>query len=88
MSSYAVVQVKKLKHISVHPSPIPASQQLFQKCLRRKAEPVIHLRQTWASNVFTALPIGEGKRRNEFAEWHVAWPAECHNYAKYDICGE
>ena len=26
---------------------------------------------------------GEGKRRHEFAEWHVAW----HNYAKYDTCG-
>ena len=22
-------------------------------------------------------PNGEGKRRNEFAEWHVAWLAEC-----------
>ena len=26
---------------------------------------------------------GEGKRRHEFAEWHVAW----HNNAKYDTCG-
>ena len=23
------------------------------------------------------LKTGEGKRRNEFAEWHVAWLAEC-----------
>ena len=23
-----------------------------------------------------ALSCGEGKRRNEFAEWHVAWLAE------------
>ena len=23
--------------------------------------------------------INEGKRRNEFAEWHVAWLAERHN---------
>ena len=30
---------------------------------------------------------GEGKRRKEFAEWHVAWRAEWHNYAKYEICG-
>ena len=31
---------------------------------------------------------GEGKRRNEFAEWHVTWPAEWHNYAKYYLGGE
>ena len=31
---------------------------------------------------------GEGKRRNEFAEWHVAWRAEWHNYAKYDLRGK
>ena len=30
-------------------------------------------------------PIGEGKRRNEFAEWHVAWLAEWHSYAECDI---
>ena len=30
---------------------------------------------------------GEGKRRKEFAEWHVAWRAEWHNYEKYEICG-
>ena len=28
---------------------------------------------------------GEGKRRNEFAEWHVAWLAEWHNYAECKI---
>ena len=28
------------------------------------------------------LKIGEGKRKNEFAEWHVAWLAEWHNYAE------
>ena len=26
---------------------------------------------------------GEGKRRNEFAEWHVAWLVERHNYAEF-----
>ena len=31
---------------------------------------------------------GEGKRLKEFAEWHVAWRAEWHNYAKYDLRGE
>ena len=30
-------------------------------------------------------PSGEGKRRNEFAEWHVAWLAEWHNYAEFNI---
>ena len=30
--------------------------------------------------------IGEGKRRNEFAEWHVAWLAEWHNYAEFRVC--
>ena len=25
---------------------------------------------------------GEVERRNEFAEWHVAWLAEWHNYAE------
>ena len=29
--------------------------------------------------------FGEGKRRKEFAEWYVAWRAEWHNYAKYDL---
>ena len=28
---------------------------------------------------------GEGKRRNEFAEWHVAWLAERHNYAEFNL---
>ena len=29
---------------------------------------------------------GEGKRRNEFAQWHVAWLAERHNYAEFNLC--
>ena len=28
---------------------------------------------------------GEGKRRNEFAEWHVAWLAVRHNYAEFNL---
>ena len=36
----------------------------------------------------TAQSVGEGKRRNEFAEWYVAWRAEWHNYAKYNLRGE
>ena len=27
----------------------------------------------------------EGKRPNEFAEWHVAWLAEWHNYAEFKM---
>ena len=30
--------------------------------------------------------FGEGKRRNEFVEWHVAWLAERHNYVESNIC--
>ena len=29
-----------------------------------------------------ATSSGEGKRLNEFAEWHVVWLAEWHNYAE------
>ena len=29
---------------------------------------------------------GEGKRRNEFAEWPVAWLAKWHNYVECNIC--
>ena len=29
--------------------------------------------------------IDEGKRRNEFAEWHVAWLVERHNYAAFNL---
>ena len=30
--------------------------------------------------------FGEGKGRNEIAEWHVAWVAERYNYAECNIC--
>lgn len=33
-----------------------------------------------------ACSCGEGKRRNEFAVWHVARPAEWHNYGRCNIC--
>ena len=29
--------------------------------------------------------VGEGKKRNECAEWHEAWLAEWHNYAECNI---
>ena len=29
--------------------------------------------------------VREGQRGYEFAEWHVAWPAEWHNYAECNI---
>ena len=35
--------------------------------------------------IATVIFSGEGKRRNEFAEWHVAWLAESHNYAEFNI---
>ena len=28
---------------------------------------------------------GEGKGRIEFAEWHVAWLAELHNYVEFTV---
>ena len=31
------------------------------------------------------LLTGEGKRQNEIAEWHVAWLAERHNYAEFNV---
>ena len=31
------------------------------------------------------MPSGEGKRRNECAEWHVAWLAERHHYAGFNL---
>ena len=32
------------------------------------------------------ISCGEGKRRNEFVEWHVAWLAEWHNFVECNIC--
>ena len=29
---------------------------------------------------------GEGKRSNEFAEWHMAWLAKLRNYAESTLC--
>ena len=37
------------------------------------------------SNLWLESQTGEGKRRNEFTEWHVAWLKEWHNYAKCNI---
>ena len=34
---------------------------------------------------FSGILYGEGKRRNEFVQWHVAWFAEGHNYAECKI---
>ena len=36
--------------------------------------------------ILTLKFCGEGKGRNEFAAWHVAWLAEWHNYADRNIC--
>ena len=46
---------------------------------------LIELRLITSSSMTNA--IGKGKRRYEFAEWHVACPAAWHNYAKYDTYG-
>ena len=35
-----------------------------------------------AGGLMTHKNVGEGKRRNEFAEWNVERRAEWHNYAK------
>ena len=41
--------------------------------------------KSYRKSVNIASMNGEGKRRNEFAEWHVAWLAELHNYAECKI---
>ena len=35
--------------------------------------------------LFSETTAGECKRRNEFVEWHVAWLAESHNYAEFNL---
>ena len=42
--------------------------------------------ENWVLNCFSVTWYGEGKRRNEFAEWHVVWLAEWHNYVECNIC--
>ena len=38
------------------------------------------------NNIDLSLPeSGEGKRRNDFAEWHVAWLGEWNNYAEFNV---
>ena len=34
---------------------------------------------------YQSVDNGEGKRRNKFAEWHVAWVAEWYNYVECNI---
>ena len=43
------------------------------------------LQRSLDNNNALSSRCGEGKRRKEFAEWYVAWRAEWHNYAKYDL---
>ena len=57
------------------------------KLLRRFFQKVLS-----AGILFTAIKVststkyvGEGKRRHEFAEWHVAWLAQWYNYAECNI---
>ena len=42
--------------------------------------------ENWVLNCFSVTWYGEGKRRNDFAEWHVAWLAEWPNYVECNIC--
>ena len=37
------------------------------------------------NEVLKCFECGEGKRRNEFAEGHVAWLAEWHNYTECKV---
>ena len=46
---------------------------------------LIHVIKVERGFQLTLLTIGEGKRRNEFAEWNVERRAEWHNYAKYEL---
>ena len=57
---------------------------MFPSVLRVFSIDKLVLLNTFAVD-FAVFSFGEGKRRKEFAEWYVAWRAEWHNYAKYDL---
>ena len=62
---------------------------MFAHMLRLIIHNRFHLLLKYLSirNSLSCVPSapGEGKRRNEFAEWHVPWLAEWHNYAEFNI---
>ena len=45
-------------------------------CIIRRCLFTLSFHENWVLNCFSVTWYGEGKRRNEFAEWHVAWLAE------------
>ena len=55
----------------------------FRNCDCRESHFLCDLSRIYRRRWQTKL--GEGKRWNEFAEWHVAWLAEWHNYAECNI---
>ena len=62
---------------------------MFAHMLRLIIHNRFHLLLKYLSirNSLSCVPSapGEGKRRNEFAEWHVPWLAEWHNYAEFNM---
>ena len=46
----------------------------------------VQLQEDWFVTPTSPPFYGEGKSRNEFAEWHVAWLAEWYNFAECNIC--
>ena len=60
----------------------------FLRCFRLPPKGVGYTNEVFRSLFDSRLiePMnGEGKRRNEFVEWHVAWLAERHNYAEFNL---
>ena len=55
-------------------------------CIIRRRLFTLSFHENWVVNCFSVTWYGEGKRRNEFSEWHAAWLAEWHNYVECNIC--
>ena len=56
-------------------------------CIIRRCLFTLSFHENWVLNCFSVTWYGEGKRRNEFAEWHAAWLVEWYNYVECNICG-
>ena len=56
-------------------------------CIIRRCLFTLSFHENWVLNCFSVTWYGEGKRRNEFAEWHAAWLVEWYNYVECSICG-
>ena len=57
-------------------------------CIIRRCSFTLSFHENWELNCFSVTLYGEGKRTNEFAEWHMAWLAEWHNYVECIIYAE